>query len=134
MAAKLLMDDRRDVITTPIQPLKGSGPPPKPMNRESQVRFVAVLLFLLTVAAVVFAGFNFNAEWKFQVPDDGVWWVEHDGRLTADRVERTGPGAKGGIKPGDELISVNGQEVRNMSGMERQLYRTGVWSKATYSL
>ena len=110
------------------------GSPPKPMNRESQVRSVAVLLFLLTVAAVVFAGFNFNAEWKFQVPDDGVWWVEHGGRLTADRVDPSGPGAKSGIKVGDQLVSINGQDVQNMSGLERQLYRNGVWSKASYSL
>jgi two-component system, NtrC family, sensor kinase len=104
------------------------------MNRESQVRFVAVLLFILTVAAVVFAGFNFNAEWKFQVPGDGVWWVEHGGYLTADRVEPSGAGARSGIKPGDLLVSINGQEVHTMSGLERQLYRTGVWSKASYSL
>jgi two-component system NtrC family sensor kinase len=104
------------------------------MNRESQVRSVAVLLFLLTVAAVVFAGFNFNAELKTLVPDDGVWWVEHAGQLTADRVEPSGPGAKSGIKPGDQLVSVNGQDVQNMSGLERQLYRTGVWSKAAYTL
>ncbi|HTU41282.1 MAG TPA: ATP-binding protein [Candidatus Aquilonibacter sp.] len=104
------------------------------MNRESQVRFVAVLLFVLTVAAVVFAGFNLNSEWKFQVPEDGVWWVEQGGYLTADRVQASGPGAKAGIKPGDQLVSVNGQDVRSMSGLERQLYRTGVWSKASYSL
>ena len=108
------------------------GSPPKAMNRESQVRSVAVLLFLLTVAAVIFAGFNFNAEWKFQVPEDGVWWVEHGGRLTADRVEPNGPGDKGGIKPGDQLVSINGQEVQTMSGLERQLFRNGVWSKASY--
>jgi len=110
------------------------GPPPKPMNRESQVRSVAVLLFLLTVAAVVFAGFNFNSEWKVLVPDDGVWWIEHGGHLSADRVDPNGPGAKGGIKSGDQLLSVNGQEVHSMSGLERQLFRTGVWSKAGYSL
>jgi two-component system NtrC family sensor kinase len=104
------------------------------MNRESQVRSVAVLLFLLTVAAVVFAGFNFNSEWKVLVPDDGVWWIEHSGRLTADRVDPNGPGAKSGIKSGDQLVSVNGQEVHSMSGLERQLYRNGVWSKAAYSL
>ncbi len=104
------------------------------MNRESQVRFFAVLFFLLTVAAVVFAGFNLNAEWKFQVPEDGVWWVEHRGSLTADRIDNNGPGAKAGIKPGDRLVSFDGQEVHSMSGLERQLYRTGVWSKATYSL
>ena len=134
MAAKLLIEDRRGLIPAPVQPPKGSGVPPKTMNRESQVRSVAVLLFLLTVAAVVFASFNFNAEWKFLVPDDGVWWVEHGGRLTADRVDPSGPGAKSGIKPGDQLVSINGQEVQNMSGLERQLYRNGVWSKAAYSL
>jgi PAS domain S-box-containing protein len=104
------------------------------MNRESQVRFVAVVLFLLTVAAVVFAGFNLDAEMKSAVPDDGVWWVEQGGRLTADRVDPNGPGARSGIKPGDQLISINGQEVQNISGLERQLYRNGVWSKAAYSL
>jgi two-component system NtrC family sensor kinase len=104
------------------------------MNRESQVRSVAVLLFFLTVAAVVFAGFNFNAEWKFVVPDDGVWWVENGGRLTADRVDPGGPGARSGIKPGDQLVSINGEDVQTMPGLERQLYRNGVWSKASYSL
>ncbi|MGA8271910.1 MAG: GAF domain-containing protein, partial [Candidatus Sulfotelmatobacter sp.] len=134
MASKLLIDDRRDVIATPAQALRGSGSPPKSMNRESQVRFVAVLLFLLTVAAVVFAGFNFDAELKAFVPDDGVWWIEHGGRLTADRVDPNGPGAKSGIKPGDQLVSINGEEIQNISGLERQLYRNGVWSKAAYSL
>src|SRR5208282_4102315 len=134
MAAKLLIrnesvaDVDLRLASLPV------GTPLKPMNRESQVRSVAVLLFLLTVAAVVFAGFKFDSEIRFAVPDDGVWWVEHGGRLTADRVEPSGPGAKSGIKLGDQLLSVNGQEVQNMSGLERQLYRTGVWSKAAYSL
>jgi PAS domain S-box-containing protein len=104
------------------------------MNRESQVRFVAVLLFLLTVAAVVFAGFNFNSEMKSAVPDDGVWWIEKGGRLTADRLDPNGPGARSGIKAGDQLVSIDAQDVHNISDLERQMYRTGVWSKATYSL
>src|SRR5271157_6284803 len=132
MAAKLLIrnesvaDVDLRLASLPV------GTPLKPMNRESQVRSVAVLLFLLTVAAVVFAGLNFNAEFKFLVPDDGVWWVEHAGRLTAVRVDPDRPGAKGGIKPGDQLVAINGREVQNVSGVERQIYRTGVWSKATY--
>src|SRR5271155_5745928 len=128
MAAKLLI---RDESSTDLRPAYSPGLPPKAMNRESQVRFVAVLLFILTIAAVVFAGFNFNAEWKFQVPDDGVWWIERGGHLIADRVDGSGAGARGGIKSGDQLVSINGQEINNMSGLERQLYRTGVWSKAT---
>jgi two-component system NtrC family sensor kinase len=138
MAAKLLIEVQPGIelpggaLRPTSHPTGGS--PPKAMNRESQVRSVAVLLFLLTVAAVVFAGFNLNSEWKFLVPDDGVWWVEQGGHLTADRVDPSGPGARSGIKPGDQLVSINGQDVQNMSGLERQLYRTGIWSKAAYSL
>ena len=130
MAAKLLIEDQSgvDLRLSPV------GSPPKPMNRESQVRSVAVLLFLLTVAAVVFAGFNFRKENQFSAPDDRVSWVEDGGSLVAERVEPDGPAAKSGIKPGDRLTAVNGQEVRKLAGLERQLYRTGIWSKATYSL
>jgi two-component system, NtrC family, sensor kinase len=113
---------------------KVSKAAPTFMNRESQVRFVAVLLSVLTVAAVVFAGFNFKKEQEYAVPDDGVWWTEHGGHLVADRIDGNGPGAKAGIKPGDQLVSVNGQEITSTSGLVRQLYRTGVWAKATYSL
>jgi two-component system NtrC family sensor kinase len=134
MAAKLLIRYREGVGSTYIQPPTGSGSLSRAMNWESQARSVAVLLFLLTVAAVVFAGFNFQAEQKFPVPDDGVWWIEQSGHLVADRLEPNGQGVKGGIKPGDQLVSVNGQEVNSMPGLERELYRAGVYSKATYSL
>jgi len=131
MAAKLLIVQESGVGPQPGRPV---GAPLKSMNRESQVRSVAVVLFLLTVAAVVFAGFNFRKENQFSGPDDGVSWVENGGQLMAERLEANGPAAKSGIKPGDRLTAVNGQEVRDMAGLERQMYRTGVWSKATYSL
>ena len=134
VAAKLLTPDQWDVSPSPLPQPKGPGPVPKRMNRESQARFVAILLFLLTVAAVVFAGFNFQKEREWAVPDDGVWWVEHNGRLVADRIDPNGPGAKAGIKRDDQLVSVNGQEIKSTPGLVRQLYNTGVWSKATYSL
>jgi two-component system NtrC family sensor kinase len=134
MAVKVLINERLGVYLAPVDPGKGPGRPPKSMNRESQVRFVAVLLFLLTVAAVVFAGFNFNSELKSAVPDDGVWWIENRGRLTADRLDPNGPAARGGIKPGDQLVSIDGTEIQTLSGLERQMYRNGVWSKADYSL
>src|SRR6202790_3069284 len=134
VAAKLLIEVQRGISPTPPKPPKGPGPLPKIMNRESQARFVAVLLFLMTVAAVVFAGFNFQKERESAVPDDGVWWVEHNGRLVADRVDPKGRGEEGGIKAGDQLVAVNGQEIKSTPGLVRQLYNTGVWSKAKYSL
>ena len=128
MAAKLLIKDRLTLPST------GKEPAPKPMNRESQARFVAVLLFLATVTAVVFAGLNFQKERESTAPDDGVVWVERSGHLFADQLEPDGSGAKSGIKAGDELISVSEQEIKNTSDLERQMYRRGVYSKATYTI
>ena len=132
MAAKLLIPNWSPNDSKPRP--TGSGRLPKPMNRERQSVLVAVPLFLLTLAAVVFAGFNFDRERASAVPDDGVWWVEHNGRLVADRVDPNGPAAKAGIKAEDQLVSVNGQEVKSTPALVRQLYRTGVWSKASYTL
>ena len=104
------------------------------MNKEFQARFTALLLGLFTVAAAVLSWINFQKEREFQVPYDGVWWVESGARLVADRVEPDGPGARAGIKQGDQLVAVNKIEVKNTPGVVRQLYQAGVWSKATYSL
>src|SRR5271167_2675201 len=101
VAAKLLNENRWEVSSPPPRAPLGSGPVPKPMNRESQARFVAVLLFLLTVAAVIFAGLNFQKERESTAPDDGVLWIERGGHLVADWLEPDGPGAYGGIKPDD---------------------------------
>src|SRR3984885_11617392 len=109
-------------------------PPGQPMNRDFQIRFTAVLLALLTVAAAYFAWVNFQKEREFPVPSDGVWWVEHDGNLVADRIEPMGPGDKGGIRSGDKLTAINQQDVPDMGALTRELYRSGAWSKVTYSV
>jgi len=104
------------------------------MNKEFQVRFSAVLLAVVTVAAIVFAWINFQKERQFSVPYDGVWWVEHGDNLAADRVDPNGPGAKAGVKVGDILVGVAGQKVTRTPALVRELYRTGTYSKVTYSL
>ena len=107
------------------------------MNRDFQIRFTAGLLILLTTAAVVLAWINFQKEAEFQIPSDGVWWMEQtgsDGGLVANRVEPNGPGDKAGIRVGDRLTAINQHEVKDTPSRMRQVYRVGAWSKATYSL
>jgi PAS domain S-box-containing protein len=104
------------------------------MNREFQARFTAILLGLLTVAAVVFSGYNYKVERQFAVPDDGVWWLERNGHLVANQLDYNGPAARAGIRNGDVVVSINGRKVETSASLARQLYYSGVWSKATYSL
>ena len=115
-------------------PASWNGMPSRPMNREFPTRSTAVGLALLTIAAFAFAWINFQKEREFQIPYDGVWWVEHHEGLVADRVEPDGPGEKAGIRNGDQLVAVNQHPVADSAAQVRQMYGAGVWSKATYSL
>lgn len=130
LAHKLL----NDVRIIPAPRLELVTPTSRSMNKESQARFIAVVLALLTAAAFTLAWINMQKEREFQVPSDGVWWVERDGHLIADHVEAGGAGARAGIKTGDWLTGINGAEVKSTAARNRELYRSGAWSKAKYSL
>src|SRR5215831_2488737 len=109
-------------------------PFPSAMNREFQTRFIAGFLFLWTTIAIILAWINFRKESQFVPPYDGVWWLERNGNLIADRVDSNGPGARAGVKPGDRLLSVDGRPVSTAAAVNSQLYHDGVWTKATYGL
>ena len=102
------------------------------MNRDFQVRSSAILLSLFSLTAVVLAWLNFQKERQIPTPYDGVFWVESGDHLMAQRVDPEGPAEHAGIKAGDELIEINSQRVFNDAALTRQLYRTGIWSKANY--
>jgi len=89
---------------------------------------------VLTLAAAILAFINYQKERQIETPTDGVWWVEHEGWLQAQRVDAGSPGEKAGIKVGDELTAVNSQTVNTVAALQRQLYRTGIWKDTTYSL
>jgi two-component system, NtrC family, sensor kinase len=104
------------------------------MNREFQTRFVAAFLFLLTTATVILGWINFRKETQFVPPYDGVWWLERNGYIIADRVDQNGPGARAGVAAGDRLIAIDGRAVNTMAAVNAQLYHDGVWTRVTYGL
>jgi PAS domain S-box-containing protein len=106
----------------------------KRMRRDYLIRFSAVALAILTAASVVFALINLQKELQLPVPSDGVRWFEAGNFLAANSVASFGPGAKAGIRKGDRLLSIDGQDITSVAQLERQLYRSGVWSKANYEL
>src|SRR5271169_1996289 len=131
-------------MSTALEPKLHSAPPGEvrprarrslpPMTREFQIRFSAVILAFCTLTAGIFAGLNFRKELQFQVPYDGVWWVEHEGWLQAQRVLAGSPGEKAGIKQGDELVAINNQTINTVPQLTARVFRVGVWTSATYSL
>jgi two-component system, NtrC family, sensor kinase len=104
------------------------------MQKSFQTRVSVVLLAFFTLAAVVFACVNLSQEANEQTPMDGVAWFEGDGGLQAHRVAQGGPGQRAGIKPGDLLVEVNGQPTLRVATLDRQMFHTGVFGTATYTV
>jgi two-component system, NtrC family, sensor kinase len=110
------------------------------MRKDSLIRVSAVVLAVLTAATIVFAVINFQKENQFSSPEDGAWWKESGGVLTAQWLTPGGPAEKAGIKVGDQLLSVRSSPadeeypVVNFAAFQKQLYRVGVWQKAVYTL
>ncbi len=99
-------------------------------------RLQATLLAVATVALVILAVLNFRQESSFRQPTDGVWWSEapSGNGLLAEKVLPDSPGQRAGIQPHDLLTGVNDTHVAHLSDLERELYRTGVYVKANYTI
>jgi PAS domain S-box-containing protein len=99
-------------------------------------RLQASLLAVATVGLVLLAVWNFQQERQFQQPDDGVWWSEAPagGGLVADKVLPDSPGHRAGIQTHDLLTDVNDNTVERVADLERELYRTGPYGNAHYSI
>ncbi len=97
-------------------------------------RLQATLLALATVGLVLLAVLNFQQENQFQQPDDGVWWTEAAGGLVADRVLPGMPGERAGIQAHDLLTAVNDVPIAHVADLERELYHTGSYGNARYSI
>jgi len=104
------------------------------MERSFQTRVTVVLLALLTAAVVVFAILNFNQENNFQTPTDGVWWIEAQGGLQAQRVSPNGPGERAGIKTGDLLLSADGVPTVRWATLARKIFSTRVYNTINYQI
>src|SRR5271154_7610685 len=98
------------------------------------MRVGAVVLVILTVAAVIFAAVNFNQRRTFPVPDDGVTWLDTPAGVQAWYVAPGSPGEKAGIKSGDYVETVRGTNIRRSTQVTQMLFRAGEWTELTYGI
>ncbi len=93
-----------------------------------------MILVGLTVAAVIFGIINFQQRLSFDVPDDGVSWTDSEHGTRAIFVAPNSPGERAGIKPGDVLVSIDGQPVGRALDVVKRLWILGIWSQTRYEI
>ncbi len=104
------------------------------MRESIKFRFGAVLLAMVTAAALVFGILNYGQRTHFPTPDDGVSWFDSPTGVEAKYVSVGSPADRAGIKPGDLLFSLDGIPVRDATQVTQRLWRQGVWTEVRYTL
>jgi two-component system, NtrC family, sensor kinase len=104
------------------------------MNDSLRMRLGAVVLALLTIAAVVFAVLNFQQRSRYVQSDDGVTWMDSAAGVSAWHVVADSPASKAGIKPGDVVQSVRGVAIHRNTDVTKVLFRVAPWTQIDYEL
>lgn len=104
------------------------------MLQELRFQLSTALLTVLTVAAAIAAGFNYEQNHKFRLPDDGVQWEDRASGVVAARVVPDGPADRAGIRTGDVLRSIQSVTILHADDVPRTLGAIGAWGKAVYDL
>ncbi len=104
------------------------------MNDGLRMRLGAVVLAILTLAAVIFAVLNYQQRSRYILPDDGVTWMDSPQGVVAWHVVADSPASRAGIKQGDYVQSVRGYSIRRATDVTRVLFRVGPWAEVRYGM
>jgi two-component system NtrC family sensor kinase len=104
------------------------------MKQNLKVSLGAVVLALATLAAFIFAWLNFVQREQFDIPDDGVAWLDTANGVQAWKLAPNSPAANVGIRPGDVVIAINDVPVTTQVQVTKRLWRAGLWTKVSYKL
>ena len=92
------------------------------------------MLAVFTLAAFGLSLANLLQESSYDPATDGARWIEASGGLRAYMVPPDTPANRAGIRAGDVVTAIDGVPTPRLDLAEREIDRSGVWSRATYSL
>ena len=104
------------------------------MKSGAQTRLLAILLAVVTLGAIGLAIANLVQESNYPAPTDGARWIETQGGLRAYIVPSGSAAEKAGIRQNDILTAIDGIPTPMVATANHEMYRTGVWGHATYSV
>src|SRR5580692_12261048 len=98
------------------------------------MRLGAVVLAVLTLAAVIFAVLNYQQRSRYILPDDGVTWMDSPQGVVAWHVVGDSPASRAGIKQGDYVQTVRGFSIHRATDVTRVLFKVGPWADVRYGM
>ena len=104
------------------------------MLQELKFQLSTAVLTVLSIAAAVSAVINFQQQYRFRLPDDGVVWVEQDHTVRALYVAPNSAAARAGLHTGDRLIKISGVAIHKTTDVPQMLATVGSWNKADYTV
>jgi two-component system, NtrC family, sensor kinase len=104
------------------------------MKQNLRVSLGAVVLALATLAAMIYAWINFRQRETYEIPDDGVAWLDTSHGTEAWKLAPNSPAARAGVRPGDVLVAINDVPVNTQIQVSKRLWRAGLWTLVHYKL
>ena len=96
--------------------------------------FRLILTAFFTCALVVIGVLNVRDRIAWVDASDGVFWVETEHGLTAETVATDGPAYQAGIRVGDQLHAINGQQITNLGLYAENIYIAEPGAQVDYSV
>ena len=100
----------------------------------NQRRLKNTLVVLAGVALAALGVYNIVLKATWTLMDDGVFWKVTSQGLVAARISSGGPAARAGVRLGDVLLAVDGEEVLRPSALESALAARRPGDHVAYSL
>ncbi|MFN7920729.1 MAG: ATP-binding protein [Bryobacteraceae bacterium] len=105
--------------------------------KELRSQLISALLVILTAAVLISAGINFQQQKLYQLPDDGVTWVDRKDTLgkpivMALDVVADSAAERAGVKAGDVILKINNFPISSEIDVSRVLARVGAWKTTEY--
>src|SRR5688572_16313602 len=98
----------------------------------SRLKNAAVLGIALVLGSLGIYNIVLKATWTLM--DDGVFWKQGPQGLYAARVAAGGPGDKAGVRPGDTVLAVDGEEALSPADLQARLAGKSSGETINYSL